>query len=360
MRISEISTAIVELPLAKPLRTSIHHIEAVSCLLLTLKTDEGLTGEGYAFGFNSAGMRAVQELLSGLEDLIVGADPTAPEALWGSMYGALNFYGSAGLTVIAMTPVDVACWDILGKVAGQPLYRLFGGSGAAVPAYASGGLWLSLSTDELVAEARDFVGAGFKAMKMRLGSARIGDDIARIDAVRSAIGPEIRLMADANQGLSRSHALRLGRELERFDLTWFEEPVPTWDHAGHAQIAAALDTPIASGETEYLRFGIAQMIAAGAADILMPDLQRMGGYTEFRRVIGQLAAAGIPFSPHIFTEHSLHLCGASGALYVEHMPWFQPLFREKLILDGDGNLALPQGPGIGFTFDWDRLESLRV
>jgi len=362
LRITALDTALVDLPLERPLRTAIHRIESVSCLLVTLRTDAGLDGEGTAFCFGLERLRALELFVHSLEPLLVGRDPHAVEALWGEMFRGLNFFGQAGVTIIAMTPVDVACWDLIGKAAGQPLARLFGGAGRTkVPAYASGGLWLSSSQEELQAEARAFVAQGFRRVKLRLGSARIADDIARVEAVRAAIGPEIGLMVDANQGFERAHALRLGRELERFGLLWYEEPVPTWDHAGHAELARALDTPIASGETEYTRHGLRGMVERRAADVLMPDLQRMGGFTEFRRVIGQLAAADLPFSPHLFTEQSLHLLAAAdNGLYAEHMPWFAPLYRESLELDAEGDLAVPDRPGVGFTFDWDRLEALRA
>ncbi len=360
MRITGFDTSLVELPLAEPLKTSIHQIERVVCLLLSVDTDEGVRGEGYAFGFDLAGMRAVEEMTKGLATASIGQDPLSPEAIFDKNLRRLNFYGQAGVAVHAMTPIDVACWDIVGMVAGLPLYRLFGGGRDRVAVYASGGLWLSRTIDELQAEAKAFLAQGFKAMKLRLGSAKIATDIERVAAVRAAIGEDVTLMADANQGLTVDHAIRLGRELERYNLAWFEEPVPTWDHAGHAHIAAALDTPIASGETEYLCFGLARMIEKRSADILMPDLQRMGGYTDFRRAVGQMAAAEVPFSPHIFTEHSLHLCAASGAIYAEHMPWFEPLFNERMTIDEDGMVAIPTAPGVGFTFDWDGLEPHRV
>lgn len=360
MKISSVDTAIIEQPLEKPLRTSIHRIDKVLCLLVTLQTDEGVFGEGYSFAFDIGGLRGTEELVKGLADFVLGADPLAPADLFDGMVRKLNFFGYAGISAHAMTTIDVACWDIKGKAAGEPLHQLFGGGRKRIPAYASGGLWLSANLDELQAEAQSFLDQGFKAMKMRLGSEKISDDVERAIALRDVIGPDIDLMADANQGLSVEKAIALGQALAPVNLSWFEEPVPTYDHDGHAQIAAALETPLATGETEYLHYGLAQMIEKKAANILMPDLQRMGGYTDFLRAMDLMAEADIPFSPHIFTEHSLHLCAASGAIYAEHMPWFEPLFNEKMIVEEDGMIALPQSPGVGFTFDWDRLDAFRL
>jgi L-alanine-DL-glutamate epimerase-like enolase superfamily enzyme len=237
---------------------------------------------------------------------------------------------------------------------------LLGACRTSVPTYASGGLWLGHSIDELVAEARSFVAAGFRAMKMRLGRPLIGEDVERVAAVRQAIGPDVVLMADANQGLTVDHAIRLGRRLEGFNLAWFEEPVPAYDLAGSARVAAALDTPIASGETEYARYGFRDMLKAEAADVLMPDLARVGGVSEFVKVAHMADALDIPVSSHIFTEQSLSVMAALGnATYLEHMPWFAALFAEKLEMR-DGAVVVPERPGFGFTFDWDAIERWRL
>ncbi len=355
MRISKMTTQCVDLPLETVVRTPMHDIASVSCLLVRLSTDEGLEGEGLAFCFGKERLRVLDAMVKALSPQVVGADAFMTDAIWNAMFRSLNFFGQAGIAVMAMAPIDIACWDIVGKAVGQPLHRLFGGHRTRVPLYASGGLFLSSGPDDLVREAEGFLDQGFKAMKLRLGALPVAKNMERVEAVRAAIGPDTCLMVDVNQGLSVSEAIRLGRALEPYGLTWYEEPIPTYDHHGHAEIARVLDTPLASGETEYLRFGMAHMIECQSADILMPDLQRMGGFTEFRRVIGQMQAAGVPFSPHLFTEHSLHLV-AEGCLFLEHMPWFSPLFRERIEIDADGMVALPDRVGVGFTFDFDAIE----
>ncbi len=164
--------------------------------------------------------------------------------------------------------------------------------------------------------------AGFRAVKMRLASGPLPATEARVRAVREAIGPGITLMADANQQLTEAEAIRMGRMLERHDLAWFEEPLPAWNLAGLAPVAAALDTPIASGETEYARYGFRTMLELRSADVLMPDLQRVGGVTEFIRVAHLAAAHDVPVSSHLFPEMSLSvLAGLENATWLEHMPW---------------------------------------
>jgi L-alanine-DL-glutamate epimerase-like enolase superfamily enzyme len=195
---------------------------------------------------------------------------------------------------------------------------------------------------------------------MRLGKPRLEDDVERVRAVRQAIGPDIALMADANQGFGVDHAIRLGRRLEEFDLAWFEEPVPAYDLEGSARVAAALDTPIASGETEYARYGFRDMLSAKAADVLMPDLGRVGGVSEFVKVAHMADAVDVPISSHIYSEQSLTLMAALGnGTYLEHMPWFDSLFREKLEMK-DGMTVVPERPGFGFTFDRDAVERYRL
>jgi L-alanine-DL-glutamate epimerase-like enolase superfamily enzyme len=180
--------------------------------------------------------------------------------------------------------------------------------------------------------------------------------VERVAAVRAAIGPDIGLMVDANQQMSVKQAIRIGRMMEDLNLTWFEEPVICHDHEGEAQIAAALDTPIASGETVYTHRGIHAMLEARSADVLMPDLQRMGGPTEFLKAGHLCEAYHIPCASHLFPEMSLALlAGLPGGYYLEHMPWFEPIYRERIELDRDGNAIVPDRPGWGFSFDPDAI-----
>ena len=360
MKITGVRCVQVEIPLERPLRTAIHDVGSVGCVLATIDTDEGVSGEAYSFTMNAARLDVIQGMIESLAYHLIGRDPHDVEALWDAMWRDINFFGHKGITLFAISTIDTACWDIVGKAAGRPLHKLFGAARDAVDVYASGGLWLSLTVDELVAEARGFLEAGFRAMKIRVGKPHMDEDVERVAAVREAIGPDTVLMADANQGFTASHAIRLGRRLEQFGLYWFEEPVPAWDLEGHAAVAAALDTPVASGETEYTRYGMRDMIAARAADILMPDLQRIGGLTEFRRAAALAAAHDVPVSPHIFSEQSLSIAGsAPNCVYLEHMPWFEPLYRERMQLV-EGRIAMPEGNGIGFTFDPDAVDRLRI
>lgn len=360
MKVTGIRTVQVRLPFERPIRTSIHHIESVDAVLLYADTDAGITGESYLFAFGGRKLGVLEGMVRALEHHLIGRDPHMRQQIWGEMWRDINFLGHKGVPVFAVSALDAAAWDIVGKAHGLPVYKMLGGVRDRVPAYASAGLWLHLDIDELVAEAKAFVEAGFRAMKMRLGKRSVEEDAERVAAVRGAIGHDIALMADANQGFTVSHAIRLGRAIEPYHLVWFEEPVPAYDLEGSARVAAELDTPVASGETEYARYGFAQMLESRAADILMPDLQRVGGVSEFMKVAHMAEARDVPVSPHIFTEQSLQLCGAiANCTYAEHMPWFEPLYEEHMVLE-DGDLVIPDRPGLGFTFDAEAVARFRV
>lgn len=360
MKITNLRTVQVEVPLEKPLITAIHETRSVGCVLVYLETDSGLIGENYIFTLNTARLSIFDTMIKSLAHHVVGQDPHYVERMWDGMWREINPIGHEGITISAMSALDTACWDLIGKAAGQPVYKLFGAYRDSVKAYASSGLWLSQTVDELVEEARGFLAQGFRSMKIRLGKSHMEEDVARVAAVREAIGPDMELLADGNQAFSPHQAIRLGRMLEPYNLGWFEEPVASYDHQGHAAVAAALDVPIASGETEYTCHGMRAMIEAKAADILMPDLQRIGGLTEFRRAASLAAAHNMPISTHIFTEQSLSIAGsAPNCISVEHVSWFSPLYREKMEIV-DGKIAIPQRPGLGFSFDADAVDRYRI
>ena len=358
MRVSSIETKPLVVTLPKPIGSALGTLESLGVVLVTVRTDDGVTGENLIFTLNDRRTKVLRQMVDDLADVVVGFDAGHIAGFWSRSWTSINFLGHKGVPVVGISAIDGALWDAAGKAAGLPLYRMLGGAKARVPAYHSGGLWLSSSTDELVEEAGRFVQQGFRAMKMRLGNTDPADDISRVRAVREAIGPKIKLMADANQGLNEAQAIRLGRRLEEFDLAWFEEPLPAWDLEGLARVAAAIDTPIASGETEYTRYGFRRMLELRSADILMPDLQRVGGVSEFMRVGHMAEAHDVPVSSHLFPETSLQVLGAlSNSSFLEYMPWFSELYQERLEFD-NGDVLAPERPGWGFTFDAEVIHHL--
>lgn len=360
MTIERIDTTLVDVPLPRPLGTAIHEIRTVGCVLTSVTTTDGAIGESLVFTINADRLRAFDEMVRGLAPYAIGRRVSDTTAIWAAIWAAINPTGHQGVTIAALSAIDVAVWDAHGRSIDQPLHRLFGSCRSEVDTYASSGLWLSTPVADLGAEANALVDQGFRAVKLRIGSQRIDDDVARVRAVREAIGEDIGLLVDANQAFTPKQAIRLGRRLESFDLTWFEEPVAASDLRGHADVRRALDTPIASGETTYTRFGIQAMIDARSADVLMPDLQRIGGYTEFLRASAAASAQRVAVSSHFFTEHSLSVAASiENCVSVEHVDWFAPLFAEEIELR-DGRLVVPDRPGTGFTFDRDVVERFRL
>lgn len=354
MKITDIRTVPLAMPLDKPIGNATAQITVFSYIAIYLDTDAGITGENLIFTIRPEQVKLLDAIVHVLRDAIIGRSPDDTAAFWADAWKRINFIGFTGVSIMGISAIDGAMWDLRGKAAGLSISRLLGRARQAVPAYASGGLWLSQSTDELVEQAGRFAAAGFKAMKLRLAG-RQEVDLPRLAAMRQAIGDDVQLMVDANQVLDAKAAIRLAREMEAFDISWFEEPVPAHDLAQSAEVTAALDMPIASGENEYTLFGFKALLDRQAADVLMPDLQRVGGVSEFFRVGALAAAYGKPVSSHLFPEMSLQLMGSiPNASLIEHVEWFSPLYQEKMQLV-NGQIEVPDQPGWGFALDPDAI-----
>ncbi len=355
MKIIDLRTTAVQLPLAEPLGNATATITTISCLVIDLVTDEGLVGENLIFTIRPEQLPLLDAMVHVLRDAIVGRDPDDSEAFFQDAWRRINFIGFSGVSIMGISAIDGAMWDLRGKRVGLSISRLLGRARNEIPAYASGGLWLNQDIASLTQQAEDFVDQGFKAMKLRLAG-NIEIDIPRVAAVRKAIGGKVGLMVDANQALSPTEAIRLGHALEPYGIAWFEEPVPAHALDQSAMVASALSIPVASGENEYTRYGFRRMIEAKAASILMPDLQRVGGVSEFSRVGALAASFDLPISSHLFPEMSLQLLGhVPTAHSLEHLDWFAPLYEEQITLK-DGVAEIPDAAGWGFTIDRNSIK----
>lgn len=359
----KIASAVVHrlsVPLPRPVRTSIHTLTHADTVLVELRSDAGAIGSGFCFAFGPHRAAALHALVLDLVPLYEGKDPAEVRAHFAAAWRAMNFLGHAGAAMMALAALDVACWDLAAQAAGLPLSRYLGGARTRVPTYASSGLWIDYSMDELVKDAHAFITAGHRAMKMRIGRANPAEDVERVRRLREALGPDVKLLADVNQGWDEPTALRVGKELEAFDLFWLEEPLPYEDLEGCARVAAALTMRVATGETDYGSLGMKRHLDLRAADVLMPDLQRMGGVTEFMKAAALCDAYHQPVSSHLFTETSCHLLAASpNALILEHMSWWQELYAEPLAVV-DGCVVVPDRPGIGLSLDQNALARFKA
>jgi L-alanine-DL-glutamate epimerase-like enolase superfamily enzyme len=358
-----------------------------AALLVEIETDEGLVGIGEA----GPGGGATRAMIDGhLKPLLVGQDPLLIERLWQTMWGRTRQYGRRGVVMHAISGIDIALWDIAGKAAKMPLYRLLGACRDRVEAYASGGFYEEgKSAADLAAEAEGYRARGFKGMKMKVGRNPItgtpmrellgqrefcevdpSEDIARVAAVRQALGPRAKLMVDANCAWSPAVAIEIGREMEKYNLYWIEEPVATDDIDGSAAVAAALAAPIAGYETEVGLFGFRQLIDRGAVDIVQLDLAWAGGFSEGRRIAAYAQAHSRMVAPHAFAGAvllvaSLHFAASiPNGLELEWdqnpNPIRQDLLKEPLRLAADGTVKLPERPGLGIELDRGAVERYRT
>lgn len=356
LRIERISTRIVSVPLERPVISSIHDINRVGCVLVSVETSQNVVGEGLLFTLNDQYLGLMEHMVRELGARIVGEDAEASERIWSGLWGQIQFFGSGGFLVFGISAIDMAIWDAVGKYQRRPIHRMLGAARERTRVYASGCLFLDRSIEELAEEARACVQAGYRAMKVRVGGGSAADDVARVRAVREAIGDDVALMADANQALSFDQAVSLGRKLQDFDLAWFEEPMPAFQFEAYSRLCAELDMPIATGESNYTRVEFRRLLETRGADVIMPDLSRIGGVTELRKVAAMAEAFDVPVSPHLYPEYSVGILGglANGS-YVENMPWFAPLFSEQLEIVA-GECVVPERPGFGFTFDPAKVE----
>ena len=352
--IISMTPAHVSLPLPRPLRVGAFEARAVDTCCVTLRTREGLKGRGWCFAFGPERARAMLAMARDLFANLLGRDPAEADANWEAMRKAASFVGRDGVSALAMSALDTACWDLAARAAGEPLWRFLGGERREIPCYASEGLWLNLTTAELEEEAASLKARGFRAMKLRVGG-RVEEDVERIRAVRAAIGPEVALMVDANQAWDVETAKRACRAFEPFGLRWVEEPVDHEDVQGCAEVAAASAIPICTGETNYNPRGMRQLLEAGAADVLMPDLERCSGVTGWRRAAAMAKEFGKPVTPHLFHEVSAHLLSAEPhGVWCEYMPWWEAVIEEPMELR-DGNLILSDRPGLGVEWKEEAL-----
>ena len=357
MQITGHSTRVIDLP--RPVGPPGGGPGANIATFVTLKiqTDEGIEGIGYAGFASNVLSKALMETVDGLAGLTVGDDPMMIEAIQERLLAAGGGGAPAGLVTRAVSAIDVALWDIKGKVTGQPVWKLLGGHRQRVPTYASGYLWRTYDLDALAETAPKLVADGFKAMKFRMGAEdSLAKELERMKVMREAVGPDIDIMLDINQGWNVNQAITVGRELVNYDLFWLEDPVQHQDYSGMARIADAIDTPIASGEYHYGIVPFRHMLEERSIDIVMADLLRAGGLTGWMKIAHMAEGYNLPIVSHLATEVMAHgVAAARNGLTIEHMPWTFGMFTEEPKIE-DGMMVLSDKPGLGIEFDEEALD----
>ncbi|HEU4896747.1 MAG TPA: mandelate racemase/muconate lactonizing enzyme family protein [Actinomycetota bacterium] len=380
-RIASITTSSVDFPLDVPMADAVHYIPGRAALLVEVTCDDGRvgTGESAIYGGSASAIEAL--IHDVLAPRALGADPTRPELLWQRMLWPSHQLGTGGALPMALAGIDIAVWDLLGQLAGLPLFRLLGGHQDRVRAYASGGFYLDgKDAAALAEEFKACMARGYRHGKLKVGrtpdtpmnplahmvepdfaTVSLAEDLARVGAVREAVGDDFHLMVDANNAWDLSTALAAGREFDRLGVHWFEEPVATDDRVGSARLAAALDVPVAGYETETQLSGFRDLIGAGAVDIVQPDVIWAGGITGCRRIAALAYAAGLRCVPHVYSTAvsiaaNLHFMASLPNCYLLEFDQNPNALRTELLTepiepDADAVVTVPDRPGLGIRLD---------
>jgi D-galactarolactone cycloisomerase len=363
-------------PLDEPFGFSQGWYDSRAALIVEVLTDEGISGFGEAAAPPGPTRAAIEDILV---PVLRGLDPMAVDVAWQVMYNRVRDYGPKGISVAAISAIDIALWDIRGKITGLPVYQLLGGTfRRRVQAYVTG-MYRSRADDwqdRIVKEAKSYVGQGYSALKLKIGWG-LSTDIGLVRAVRQGVGPEIMIMIDANRAYDAATAIQLGSALEEQNIAWFEEPVPADDLAGYARVRSKLRMPIAGGEGEFTRYGFKNLIMAGAVDIVQPECCAAGGITECRYIAVMAQAWGIRCIPHVWgTGIALAVALQFIAAIPDCPPSLYPRppllefdrtpnpLRDAIltspILANEGWLEVPDGPGLGIEVNRATLERWKI
>jgi D-arabinonate dehydratase len=364
MRVTDVNMEIYQWNRTVPIRNGRYVYPTAGLNVIKVETDEGVTGLGLC-----GGMRGAEDVLSGIVDhlkqYVIGQDPFDTERIWDQMWQP-KLIGRRGITTRVLGGIDIALWDIKGKVANRPLYKLLGGFSDKVPVYIAGGYYEEgKGLNELAAEMVESVSMGARAIKMKIGGASIREDVERVRVVREAVGPHVKVMVDANCAYRYFEAIQIARNIEKYDIYWFEEPVNPDDYEGHRLISQSTMIPIATGENEYTRYGFRDLIERRCVAILQPDALITGGVSEFMKISALAQAHDLPVAPHGNQDIHVHLVSAvSNGLTVEYYrgstdPMWGKMFKDTLIVD-DGYVSPPNRPGIGIELNDELLEPYRI
>ncbi|MDA0661960.1 MAG: mandelate racemase/muconate lactonizing enzyme family protein [Proteobacteria bacterium] len=364
MKISSYEVAILKVPEDDPLANMPEEAGRFRpVVMLRLRTDNGIEGIAVTFygGKMTGSLKVAVEELS---ELTVGEDPLRIEKIVAKLRsGTGDSCGPGGIFTLALSAIDIALWDIKGKALEQPLWKLLGGHRDRVPTYASGSLRRGLTDDQAQRAAQILVQKGFREMKTQMalpGNPTPADEVRRVTVVREAIGPDIKLMCDINQRWRPEQAIDIGSRVEEVGLFWLEDVTTADDYQGLARVTAALNTPIAGGEYLYGIAPFRQMIEARSIDIVMVDIVRAGGVTQWMKIAGMAEAFNLPIVSHVMPEILVHLVAACpNGLTVEYMPWMLALYEETPVID-NGDLILPTTPGLGLKFDEKAIAAFRA
>jgi L-alanine-DL-glutamate epimerase-like enolase superfamily enzyme len=359
--IESVVTDHYRVPLPVKLTDSMHgDMDDFELITVRVSDSDGVEGMGYTYTVNAGGAAVAVMISRYFREVLIGEDPENTERLWEKMWWHLHYAGRGGHQTSAMSAVDIALWDLKGRRAATPLWKLFGGYDPKVPVYA-GGIDLQFSTDELLAQADRFLDQGFRAIKMKVGRASVREDIERVARMREHLGDDFTLMADANMRWSADQAVTAARALRPFNLLWLEEPTIPDDLPGNARILRDGGIPLAAGENLHTLHEFRAAIVAGAVTYPEPDVSNCGGMTVFRKIASLAEAHNLPVTSHGVHDLTVHcLAAAPNRTYMEaHGFSLAPYMADPMLVE-DGHVTAPETPGHGIELDFAGLEPHRV
>jgi L-alanine-DL-glutamate epimerase-like enolase superfamily enzyme len=363
-KITSVTLSLVFLPLDRPISDAKvltgrqRPMTQIAFLFAEIATLEGHQGVGYSYS-KRAGGPGLYAHAKEIADDVIGEDPNDIQRIWTKLVWAGASVGRSGLATQAIAAIDIALWDLKAKRAGLPLAKLLGAHRDSVACYNTSGGFFSSPLEEIIENAHISLERGIGGIKIKVGQPDPRIDLNRVEAIRAELSDEVALMVDANQQWDRVSALRIGRQLERYGLTWIEEPLDCYDAEGHAMLADKLDTAIATGEMLTSTAEHRLLIERRSVDYIQPDAARVGGITQFLRIMALGEEAGLKLAPHFAMEIHLHLSAAYALeAWVEHFDWLEPLFNERLRIAG-GRMHVPARPGLGFSLS-DQARALTV
>jgi L-alanine-DL-glutamate epimerase-like enolase superfamily enzyme len=364
MQITRVVNELLRVPLSRP-RASPAEAEAgrlnhIVVLLVHVHTDADLIGLGFAYALQGSGRAMLALAEDDLAPLVVGEDALDHERLAAKVYWRLQTIGRRGLVQQAYSAIDLALWDLKGKAAGLPLYKLLGGARESAPVYGSDTAWLWMSPEEILDASRPYLDQGMMGIKVKVG-ANPAADAQRLTQLREALGDDVWLGVDANERYDYGTALAMGHFFEdEIGADWFEEPITCEDVEGHARLASKLEVPIAGGEMLFGLDEFRSYLERDALAVVQPDITRLGGLTGCLKVAALAEVHHRPLSPHLLPEVAVHLaCGLPVVTSVEYMPWLYPLFTNPPKIE-QGRLVPPPGSGLGLEIDTDAVVKYRA
>ncbi|WP_158924109.1 mandelate racemase/muconate lactonizing enzyme family protein [Acidisphaera sp. S103] len=326
--------------------------------IVRITDSDGATGAGYSYTIGTGGASVMKLIERTFAPALLGRDAAEVERIWRDLMFMTHATTVGAITAIAQAAVDTALWDLRCRKAGLPLHVMAGGAQPSVPLYTTEGGWLHLEPQALVDDALRAKEAGFGGVKIKIGRPHVSEDVARLSAVRDAIGPAMEIMTDANQAFTVDEAIRRARQYEPLDIAWFEEPLPADDLGGHVRLARSTAVPIAVGESIYSPLHFREYIAAGACSIVQVDVGRIGGITPWLKVAHLAETFNVPVCPHFLMElHVALCCAVPNARWVEYIPQLDSITTEGMRIE-NGRAVPSTEPGIGIAWDWPAIEKM--